>query len=116
MTTMRQNCQAGLIINADDSRGILVAGGYNSETTAEYLNLDTLLWEPRASLPQDVHYGASVPYQDSFLIVGGNTGSTLETIYYYNPTFDRWDLLYEMNLGRENLAAFLVPDSYANCS
>ena len=52
------------------------------------INLDTLLWEPKPSLPYDIHYGDSVPFQNSFLIVGGKSLSVsyyLDTIYYFNP-------------------------------
>ena len=117
MPTERFRCQAGFVTYPNGDKGILVAGGYNGETSAEFLNLDTLIWEPRPSLPVDIYWGASVPFQDSFLIVGGlsETEGTLDTIYYYNPITDQWDLLRTMNCKRDQMAAFLVPDSYSNC-
>ena len=93
-----------------------MAGG-DLETSSEFLNLDTLIWEPKQSLPFDIELGASVPFKDSFLIVGGDSGDYLDTIYYYNPNTDQWELMEQMlKYEREYLAAFMVPDSYANCN
>ena len=111
--------QAGFVTYPDGTKGVLAAGG-DEESTAYFLDMDTLVWEPLQSLPIDIHWGSSVPYRDSFLIVGGNSydvGDYLDTVYYYNPTFDQWDLLDQrMSLPQERLAAFLVPDDYADCS
>ena len=51
----------------------------------------------------------SVPYQNSFLIIGGSS----EEIYYYNPGDYEWQLL-EGKLAEEtfNFSSFLVPDWY----
>ena len=117
MPTPRFYQQAGLVTYPDGTKGILVAGGYR-ETSVEFLNLDTLIWEPKQRLPKEISTAASVPYQDSFLIVGGDTfGSRYDTIYYYNPGTDQWDLLNQtMIYERSIFAAFMVPDSYANCN
>ncbi len=83
MLLARDKCQAGLVTYPDGTQGILVAGDRNSyDTSVEFLNLETLIWEPRQSLPETVFAGASVPYQDSFLVVGGYGYSYLNTIYY----------------------------------
>ena len=83
-----------------------------------FLDLETLTWEPKANLPREIKEGTSVPYQDSFLIVGGwSVNRALNSIYYYNPSLDEWELLDQrMDFIRENFAAFTVPDSFANCS
>ena len=119
MVTPKRYCQAGLVTYPDGTQGILVGGDYNGVTSVEFLNLETLVWEPRQNLPIDVYGGASVPYQDSFLVVGGyqyNSDEFLDTIYYYNPNVDQWDLIANMEYSREFSTAFLVPDSYANCN
>ena len=117
--TGRQDCEAGFVTYPDGSSGIMVAGGNanSNEVSVEFLNLDTLIWEPKQSLPVDIAWGASVPYKDSFLIVGGKSDlySYLDTISYYNPTLDEWELVGQMDYEREYVAAFMVPDSYANC-
>ncbi len=118
MTRIRDRSQAGLITDQNGNKGILAAGG-DEVSSVEYLDLQTLIWEPRANLPYDISDGASVPYQDSFLIVGGfssNSGIYLDSIQYYNPNLDRWEMLPQsLGIERNYPTAFLVPDSYANC-
>ena len=53
MTTRRYECQAGLVTYPDGASGVLVAGGH-SEETSEFLNLQTLTWEPKARLPMSM--------------------------------------------------------------
>ena len=116
--TPRDTSQAGFVTYPDGAKGVLVAGGSVTDS-AEFLNLDTLIWEPKQSLPFDISYAASVPFKDSFLIVGGKSqdlGSDLRTVYYYNASVDDWQVMEEtMRYERFALAAFLVPDYYANC-
>jgi N-acetylneuraminic acid mutarotase len=53
----------------------------------------------------------SVPFGDTFLLVGGETtnGSKLSTIYRYNPEDDSWTLLdSRMKEGKRNVIAMLV--------
>ncbi len=123
MPTARMQCQAALVTYPDGSQGILVAGGldenYDGLETVDFLNLKTLIWEPKQSLPVDIHRGQSVPYLDSFVIAGGvvdATSQSLDSILYYNPALDQWDQIGQMRNPRNNFAAFLVPDSYAQCS
>ncbi len=119
MPIERRYCQAGLITYPDGTQGIIVAGGYYDEKSVDFLNLDTLIWEPRPEMPINIHEGMSVPYKDSFLIVGGYSTQVrsdhLDTIYYYNPMSDEFELLGHMMDKRETFAAFMVPDHYANC-
>ena len=116
MSIGRTSCQAGLVTYPDGTTGILVAGGFY-DSSAEFLDIDRMqIWEPRASLPTYIAAGASVPYQDSFLIVGGWDNGGIDTIYYYNPAIDNWDLLDNLDDSRDGMAAFMVPDEYANCS
>ena len=43
--------------------------------------------------------------------------SAQETVFYYNPELDDWELLdAEIEGGNVFFAAFLIPDSYAACS
>ncbi len=98
----------------------MVAGGDYAGPSVEFLDLDTLTWAPKQSLPHDLRLAESVPFQDSFLIVGGdmdyNTGDSLDTIYYYNPAEDSWDLMdQKLSVPGGPSAAFMVPDSFAGC-
>ena len=118
MPIERRFCQAGLVTYPDGTKGIIAAGGYYTEKSVDFLDLDTLIWEPRPRMPINIYIGVSVPYQDSFLIVGGYSSdgpNYLDTIYYYNPMTDEFELLGQMMDERETFAAFLVPDYYANC-
>ena len=117
MPTARIFCQAGFVTYPNGVRGILVTGS-NGEVSSEFLDLDTLLWEPKASLPFDVRMATPVPYRDSFLNVGGRSFvlGYLDTILYYDPMQDLWVVLDErMEFGRESFAAFMVEDQYAGC-
>ena len=106
-----------LVTYPDGSKGILVTGGLNDPSTF-FLNLDTLIWEPKANLPFDLMSAPSVPYKDSFLIPGGNSSSELmDTILFYNTEFDQWEVLDQrLNVARDRFPAFLVPDEIANCN
>ena len=108
-----------MVTYPDGTKGILIAGG-PADTTALFLNLQTLIWEPKPNLPHDISQGVSVPFLDSFLIVGGESlGETgfLDTIYYFNPGVEEWVLMdVRMEHKRVYHAAFMVPDSYANCT
>ena len=56
-------------------------------------------------------------YQDdTFLIVGGfYDASAIDTIYYYNPTVDAWELKEQtLDDSRGWMAAFMVNDQYVD--
>lgn len=120
MPIPKAGVQAGYVRYPDGSHGIMVTGGTLGVKNSDFLDLDTLLWIPKASLDDDIGYGASVPFRDSFLIVGGirvfAANNYLNTIYYYNPDSDTWIQL-EKNMLRQRykFAAFMVSDDYANC-
>ena len=117
MQRARGSCFAGLVTYPDGSKGILAAGGYDIIST-EFLNLDTMTWEYKKDLPIPNGYGRSVPYKESFLIVTGwNTADGyLNTIYYYNPAADNWDMLPRtVNTGGAFFEAYLLPPDYEDC-
>ncbi len=97
---------------------ITLIGGYNYKTSSEFLNTKT--WEPKPDLPISIEVGASVQFQDSFLIVGGydkTTSRYLDSIYYFNPVKDDWDLLEQKLDSRlADVIAFMVPDHAVDCS
>ena len=65
--------QAGLVRYADGSETLIAAGGQNSDLVFTF-DLATQIWLPGPRLPHDIDLGASVPYEDSLLIVGGYNG------------------------------------------
>ena len=73
-------------------------------------------------MPFDVNQGASVPYKNGLLVVGGYNRDIdfyfdyLDTILYYDPDSDRWSEMQNLKEKRELLTAFTVPDAYAMCT
>ena len=65
-------------------------------------------------LPKSIYYAASVPYDNSFLLIGGYGSGTgdLADIYKYNPDNDEWTMLEsELKTPRYRHVALLVPQS-----
>ena len=55
---------------------------------------------------------AVVPYEDTFLLVGGYNGNYLGDVYRYNPSGDEWvKLTTELKLPRHSHTALLVQQS-----
>ena len=119
MQTERGAALGGLVTYPDGTRGILATGGRFQYAT-EFLDLDTLKWEYKKALPVNVAYAGVVNYKEGLLLVGGHTDShspnALDTLYYYNPATDDWDLLSQsLDGGKWHLQAYLVPDSFITC-
>ena len=114
--TLRTSAYAGLVKYPSGKQGIVFAGG-NEESNTDVLMLDTLLWQPGPDFVSRFVVGASVPFGDSFLAVGGAKGSTpSNTIYYFDPVRETFILLVEtLSTPRQNLAAFLISDALADC-
>ena len=78
MPTPRYYVQAGLVKYSDGSEHIVVAGGrsVNNDYLAvtEIFDLQTQTWSVGDNLPVESIGGASVPFEDSFIIVGEYTG------------------------------------------
>ena len=95
----------------------MVAGGTYDDSTI-FLDLQTLEWEEKAPLPKDIRHTSTLPYKNSVLAFGGYSydGGYLDTIYYYNPDVDEWQLFSHMQNENGYFPLFYVPDSYANCT
>ena len=95
-----------------------MSGGIQDQTSI-FLNLETLEWEDKAPLPYDIYGVSTLPYGNSILAFGGysnDEGKYFDTIYFYNPEVDEWQLFSHMNTERDRFPVFYVPDSYANCN
>merc|ERR1711860_30805 len=112
-------CIAGIVEYPDGTRGIMVSGGYGDPTSI-FLNLETLVWMDKAPLPYDIYSVSTLPYGNSILAFGGESVdlvfSYLDTIYYYNPEVDEWQLFSHIYKSTPLSTVFYVPDSYANCN
>ena len=115
LTVSRYWPQAGSV----NSSKIIVAGG-SSVSSSEVIDLNDIAsgWSFTGSLPQSLGYGASVPFKDSFLIVGGFTGAQRSVhVYEFDVFADSWITRDErMATDRQVLTAFLIPDNIARCT
>ncbi len=123
MTQKREKCQAGLVRYPDGSRQLVVTGGYsdgNYVTSTMIYHLELQYWRFGPNLPFTIHYGASVPFNDSFLIAGGNSftqGGNVDTIIEFDPFSETWTIRPEkLQTPRDLFAGFTVPESYIACS
>ena len=112
LSRWRRSCQAGLVTFNNGTRMIVAAGGIGEETT-EFLIVDDDQWHFGPDLPYEIRLGASVQFDSIFLIVGGNNGSSLDTIWMFDTETEEWTLLNEhLTEARQWMAAFLVPDDF----
>ena len=107
---------AGLAIYPDSSRKIIIAGGYPSVDYSQTYDLDTGVWLPGPLLPTDKKYaGESVPFGDTFLILGGKDASSSMTssIHEFDSATETWILRNEyMDKVNAYFTAFWVPDEF----
>ena len=117
---------AGLVEYSDGRRKIIVTGGSSSDflSSTEELDLQNpQTWVPgKMDLPEAWRQGTSVQFKNTFLAIGGQRydGSSYyysDFIYEYDTNTDFWITRTERLVSeRRHLAAFLVPDSVANCN
>ena len=109
----------------DGSRYIIVTGGSGGVelNSTEVLNLDDTQqgWVRGPDLPTTLYLGASVPFGDTFLIVGGRDkivhSMEMDTIFQFDGESFNWIQREEkLVMPRYGFAAFLVPQQVARCS
>jgi N-acetylneuraminic acid mutarotase len=100
----------------------LVVGGLN-EASSEIFDFDDNSWisGPSVEAVSQLYYSTSIPYENSFLVVGGYDGydgeSNLDTIFYFDATAMEWTTLTRrLKTGRSASTGFMVPQSALNCS
>ena len=119
----RSGLQAGIVTYPDNTKTIIVTGGYydsNESDTTEVLNLDsTDEWVDGPMLPKALQNGASVQFKGTLLVVGGygDDNQASDVIYEFDVMNNNWIEKEEklMN-GRYHAAAFLIPDEVAKCT
>ena len=120
LNAARMYSQAGLVTYPNGTRAIIAAGG-RFVLTSEIWVIDSDEWIVGPNLPFDGSYlqeGASVSYQDSFLIVGGELDGDLaqDTIISFNTVTEDWEILPQrLENARRIFAAFMIPNSFINC-
>ena len=107
----------------DGKKKLVVTGGHETvgdtyHNSTQILDLETLEWAPATDLPYTIAYGSSVPFKDTFLVVGGEDDVNYQTaIYQFDLTTNGWITRDEQLVtGRRLFASFLVPDNAVNCS
>ena len=84
MIEARQKHGCGRVTNpATGKEEVVVAGGYANgllSSTEIYTVVDDT-WRSGSPLPKAFQQTASLPYEDSFLILGGHDGSCLDNSY-----------------------------------
>ena len=139
MPTAREDHSCGLITDPEHGPQIVVAGGSYSPDyfdTVDIYTVNTDSWTEgnvnqnqklgnqgihvsvcitANPLPKPIARAAIVPFDNSFLLTGGESdgGYTyLKDIYQYNPTNDEWiKLESELQTERSFHVALLVPQS-----
>ena len=92
-------------------------GSNGGIASVEILDLNTNTWRSGLNpLPEALYAGASIPYEDSFLAVGGtlsNPSVESDKIYKYEPDTESWTTLPKtLDVGRGFAVAMLVPDAF----
>ena len=109
----------GQVVKADGTKEVVVTGGYRDPTTTYIYNVDSGEWRQGPDFPIDLYHGASAPYGNTFLAVGGYSSSTYERsplIYLFEPDEEAWLLQpHVLTTPRYGLAAILVPPGYVEC-
>ena len=84
----------------------------NALSTTEIYNLATNSWSKGAPLPVALAWAAVVPYETTFLVVGGVSNSYSEKVFLYE-TSGEWKEMTHMKLSqpKNGVAAMLVPSS-----
>ena len=118
----RKGPAAGLIKRPNGSLQMVVAGGLSSNSidlsSSEIYDINSQTWSTGPNLPSAWYLSTSVPFGDTFLVVGGvSSGSRSDDIYEFDPVANTWKTRIEkMSLDRYDHAAFLVPDEIARCN
>ena len=115
MPVTKQYPQAGLALYPDGTKKIVVAGDSRDDLSTFIMDVDTEIWLPGPPLPKSIYQGASVPFGESFLIVGGHGNEN--GILYFDPVTVQWVERTEQLAVTRNQwhAGFMVPDSHVSC-
>lgn len=105
----------------ENPKRIMVIGGFSSgeesrvlETDTEILDLESLTWSTGPPTPggRSFYGGAAIPYNGSFVLIGGGTGPSFKSIYSLETESMTWVELEEtMETPREFFAAIQIPNN-----
>ncbi len=112
LPTGRHGPGCGLVSERGAPKRVVVAGGRGSggiTDKVEVLDLSTLTWSTGPPLPIKNHYMTSLPYRNTFYLLGGHIGSKLiDPIYRCEPETGHWTLLpYRLSATSYDFPAFI---------
>ena len=122
MPTGRYTLMCGLI-ETGGKQEVVAAGGFYFQyfDVVEIYSVDDNSWRTGHPLPRNIYGAFTVPYQDSFLMVGGGSDTPsigfLDTIYKYEADTDSWVLL-DQKLSRQliwTMAMMVDADIFPSC-
>jgi len=111
-------CSCGTIEEDGQVTEVIAAGGLHSngvESKSVFIyNIESGLWRSGQNLPFKIKDAASVPYQGSFLLLGGwcydCTDRSLDTVIKYNKDTGEWETLpARLAVGRYDHVAITKP-------
>ena len=114
----REWSHAGLVKFKNGPEVVMVAAGDHTNTV-EIFNLGTWEWSYHTSWTEYRAGGMSVPYGDTFLVVGGeiSSGDYSTEILWFNLDTEAWETRPEVVPSQTAYsAAFFVPNSYIRCT
>ena len=119
MAHSRLGHACGLIQSNNSGPEIVVAGGSQVGLLVEILSLSTMEWREGPNLPKDIEFPASVPFGNSFLIIGGsNTGEYgfYDSIYEYGVEGGNWiERPEKLSQAKYDLTAVMLDTNDVNC-
>ena len=122
LNVARGDVVGGLVRGSGGKLKVVAAGGIDTSnaemSSCEILDMDNPTgWTAGPLLPQPLQDAVSVPFGDTFLIVGGHDNDVgSNNIYEYDNNMDSWITRPEkLTIGRYYPCALLVPDEVARC-
>ncbi len=112
MSTLRSYPSCGLLNNPDNGLEAVVA----EDETSEIFSFSALSWRDGPEAP-GFDYASAVQHGDTFVVVGGNHGIPLDTIYQFDNVNYEWILMSQhLDVARDGYPGVVaVPDSYVSC-
>jgi len=123
MPSPRNEHSCGLVLHPENGAEIVVAGGFStpSETneSVDIYTVSTDSWRSAQSLPEPITRASVVPFNNTFLVVGGfGNGEYSGNIYQYIVADDDWFKMdTELKTPRSRHVALLVQQSlFPDCA
>ena len=91
-------------------------GGFDNRSwlsTVEVYDVASNTWTDGVNLPLPLYGAAAIPFEDTFLVIGGRSNSTFfnDKVYRYNRQDSTWMEMPELRLseGKYGIVAMWVP-------